>query len=55
MENEARLQSESRSLWSVVTDRTLFLPLCLVCIIQVGHQLSGINAVNSFKSAVQSM
>lgn len=46
MESEAILQSERRSLWSVITDRTLLLPLCLVCIIQVGHQLSGINAVN---------
>lgn len=46
MDKEAILQSEKRSLWSVITDRTLLLPLSLVCLIQVGHQLSGINAVS---------
>ncbi|XP_049546254.1 solute carrier family 2, facilitated glucose transporter member 3-like isoform X2 [Anopheles darlingi] len=35
----------SRSLWSVLRDPTLRLPLILVCALQGGQQLSGINAV----------
>nr|XP_040221522.2 solute carrier family 2, facilitated glucose transporter member 3-like isoform X1 [Anopheles coluzzii] len=35
----------NRSLWSVVRDPTLTLPLVLVCALQGGQQLSGINAV----------
>uniref|UniRef100_A0A1Q3FD87 Putative solute carrier family 2 facilitated glucose transporter member 3 n=1 Tax=Culex tarsalis TaxID=7177 RepID=A0A1Q3FD87_CULTA len=36
---------KQRSLWSVITDPTLTLPLILVCALQGGQQLSGINAV----------
>uniref|UniRef100_A0A182JY07 Major facilitator superfamily (MFS) profile domain-containing protein n=1 Tax=Anopheles christyi TaxID=43041 RepID=A0A182JY07_9DIPT len=35
----------NRSLWSVIRDPTLTLPLVLVCALQGGQQLSGINAV----------
>lgn len=45
MEIEASTQSETRSLWSVLTDRTLLMPLILVCALQGGQQLSGINSV----------
>ncbi|XP_058457766.1 solute carrier family 2, facilitated glucose transporter member 1 isoform X2 [Malaya genurostris] len=36
---------KKRSLWSVLTDPKLTLPLILVCALQGGQQLSGINAV----------
>ncbi|XP_055537990.1 solute carrier family 2, facilitated glucose transporter member 3-like isoform X2 [Wyeomyia smithii] len=36
---------KQRSLWSVVTDPSLMLPLVLVCALQGGQQFSGINAV----------
>lgn len=36
----------TRSMWSVITDPTLRLPLILVCALQGGQQLSGINAVS---------
>lgn len=39
---------KQRSLWSVITDSTLTLPLILVCALQGGQQLSGINAVDEF-------
>lgn len=45
MENESITQAESRSLWSVLTDKSLLLPVVLVCALQGGQQLSGINAV----------
>lgn len=45
MRNEATSQSEKRSLWSVVRDPALLLPVVLVCALQGGQQLSGINAV----------
>lgn len=45
METEATTQFKSRSLWSVLTDRTLLMPVILVCALQGGQQLSGINAV----------
>lgn len=35
----------TRSMWSVIADPTLRLPLVLVCALQGGQQLSGINAV----------
>jgi MFS transporter, SP family, solute carrier family 2 (facilitated glucose transporter), member 3 len=37
---------EKRSLWSVIRDPTLLLPLVIVCALQAGQQLSGINAVS---------
>lgn len=36
----------TRSMWSVIADPTLRLPLILVCALQGGQQLSGINAVS---------
>lgn len=45
MRTEASSLTEKRSLWSVLTDRTLLLPVVLVCALQGGQQLSGINAV----------
>lgn len=45
MENEANFQTETRSVWSVLRDRKLLLPVVLVCALQGGQQLSGINAV----------
>lgn len=46
MQTEAANQTEKRSLWSVLRDPTLFLPVVLVCALQGGQQLSGINAVS---------
>lgn len=37
---------KQRSLWSVLTDPSLRLPLILVCALQGGQQFSGINAVS---------
>ncbi|XP_037034948.1 solute carrier family 2, facilitated glucose transporter member 1-like isoform X2 [Bradysia coprophila] len=45
MENESVFQSEKRSLLSVLRDPKLLLPVILVCALQGGQQLSGINAV----------
>lgn len=39
---------EKQSLWSVLKDPQLLLPLVLVCAMQGGQQLSGINAVSVF-------
>lgn len=45
MELEAATQSDTRSIWSVITDSRLLLPIVLVCVLQGGQQLSGVNAV----------
>lgn len=45
MENTMVARAQQRSLWSVLRDPVLFLPLILVCALQGGQQLSGINAV----------
>lgn len=45
LHRESLSQTEKRSLWSVLRDPTLFLPVVLVCALQGGQQLSGINAV----------
>lgn len=45
MEVEAATQSETRSIWSVLTDRSLLMPVILVSALQGGQQLSGVNAV----------
>ncbi|XP_065081977.1 solute carrier family 2, facilitated glucose transporter member 1-like isoform X2 [Ochlerotatus camptorhynchus] len=44
-EETQRSKPKQRSLWSVLTDPKLTLPLLLVCALQGGQQLSGINAV----------
>lgn len=45
MEIEATTQSETRSILSVLSDKALLLPVILVCALQGGQQLSGVNAV----------
>lgn len=45
MEQEAATQADTRSIWSVLTDKALLLPLVLICALQGGQQLSGVNAV----------
>lgn len=45
MEIEATTQSETRSILSVLGDKTLLMPIILVCVLQGGQQLSGVNAV----------
>lgn len=52
MQTEAITQREKRSLWSVLRDPTLFLPIILVCALQGGQQLSGINAVFYFSVSI---
>lgn len=46
MDTERGIAAQTRSLWSVITDSKLLLPLVLVCALQGGQQLSGINAVS---------
>lgn len=45
LELEAKNQIKKRTLLSVIRDPSLLLPLVLVCVMQGGQQLSGINAV----------
>lgn len=45
METEAITQSQTRSIWSVITDPSLLMPVILVSALQGGQQLSGVNAV----------
>lgn len=45
MEREMHDKQEIRSIWSVLRDPTLLLPVVLVCALQGGQQLSGVNAV----------
>lgn len=45
MDEEARTQSETRSLMSVLNDKKLLLPVILVCALPAGQQLSGVNAI----------
>lgn len=45
MDEEIALFSKKRTFWSILVDPSLLLPLVLVCSIQGGQQLSGINAV----------
>lgn len=49
---EASNQTETRSLWSVLTDRTLLMPMILVCVLQGGQQFSGINAVSYYSVSI---
>lgn len=45
MENSVGNEDQIRSLWSVISDPKMRLPLIIVCALQGGQQLSGINAV----------
>lgn len=45
MEQDASTQADTRSIWSVLTDRSLLMPLILICALLGGQQLSGVNAV----------
>lgn len=56
MEREMHDKQEIRTIWSVLRDPALLLPVVIVCALQGGQQLSGINAVffysvRIFKSA----
>lgn len=41
--------SDSWNIARVLTDKTLLLPLLLVCSLQAGQQFSGINAVSEYQ------
>lgn len=45
MERDAVINADTRSMWSVLTDSSLLLPIVLICALQGGQQLSGVNAV----------
>lgn len=45
MENESKFILGKRSIWSVVSDPTLRLPIILVCVMLGGQQLSGVTMV----------
>lgn len=45
MEQDASTQAYTRSILSVLTDRSLLMPVILICALQGGQQLSGVNAV----------
>lgn len=44
-DNEKKV-TKAVTFWQVLSDRTLLLPLLLVCSMQAGQQFSGINAVS---------
>lgn len=48
MDDELGIISTKRTILSVITDKTLLLPLVLVCSAQAGQQLSGVNAVTYY-------
>lgn len=48
LESEAKNQTKPRTMWSVIRDSKLTLPLIIVCFMQSGQQLSGINAVRIY-------
>lgn len=48
MEQEASTSSEQRSVYSVLRDHSLLLPVVLVILLMGCQQLSGLNAVSSF-------
>lgn len=52
MECEAATQSETRSIWSVISDSKLLLPVVLVVVLQGGQQLSGVNAVFYYSTQI---
>lgn len=52
MELEAATQSDTRTIWSVITDPKLLLPVVLVAVLQGGQQLSGVNAVFFFSTNI---
>lgn len=52
METEAITQSQTRSIWSVLTDSSLLMPVILVSALQGGQQLSGVNAVFYYSTEI---
>lgn len=52
METEAITQSQTRSIWSVLTDSSLLMPVILVSALQGGQQLSGVNAVFYYSDTI---
>ncbi|KAJ8966962.1 hypothetical protein NQ314_003184 [Rhamnusium bicolor] len=51
-EEDNQSAGASWNIGKVMTDRTLLLPLLLVCFLQAGQQLSGINAVFYYSSTI---
>ncbi|KAJ8985311.1 hypothetical protein NQ317_007098 [Molorchus minor] len=51
-EDNKKCKGKTWSIWKVMTDKTLLLPLLLVCFLQSGQQLSGINAVFYYSSTI---
>ncbi|KAJ8917744.1 hypothetical protein NQ315_005195 [Exocentrus adspersus] len=51
-DDNKRCAGDSWNLVKVMTDRTLMLPLLLVCALQAGQQFSGINAVFYYSSKI---
>lgn len=47
MANEINERTEKRSIWSILKDPMFLLPIVLVCCLQGGQQLSGVNAVST--------
>lgn len=52
MELEASTQSNTLSIWAVLCDRSLLMPVLLVVIMQGGQQLSGVNAVFYYSTQI---
>lgn len=52
MEHEAAAQTKTLSMWSVLTDRNLLLPVILLVALQGGQQLSGISGVFYYSGKV---
>lgn len=48
MDSEVTAQLEKKTLFTVILDPTLRLPVILTCVIQGSQQLSGITSVNKF-------
>lgn len=49
MKTEALNYINKRTIWSIFTDRKMWLPLFVVIVLQGGQQLCGINIVSSFR------
>lgn len=52
METESKMKRENHTVWSVLVDPKLMLPLVLACALQGGSQLAGITAVFSYSVSI---
>lgn len=52
METEAKIKSETHTVWSVLVDPKMLLPIVLACALQGGSQLAGITAVFSYSVSI---